>query len=83
MEHLMRAAQEYLAPGGLLVVLGDTESGIHHQAVQVVQQTPKLKPLKLTAEDKPVLFTYTKRPWGPFDVLPPTGRLMSAWRHMR
>jgi len=79
---LLETAMEYLAPHGLLIVLGDVESGIHHQAEAALSKNDHLHRYQLTADNKPVQFTYAKQPWGIYGSLPPTGRLLSAWRRL-
>lgn len=76
-------------PGGVLVVLGDDEDGIHHQAVRLL--APFVEQGVLAAitirgasgtrntVTKPIWCPAASNSWRPGGVLAPTGRLVSAW----
>lgn len=76
---LVDAALRHLADDGLLVVLGDVESGVHHQATAMIAEDKDLQQIALTPLRRPVQFGYSKPPWAPFGGLPATGRFVSAW----
>ena len=82
-EGLVAVALEHLADNGVLVVLGDVESGIHHDAVSAVTRHSFMEPIKLTADGRPVAFLYTEEPWTLFGCLPATDRFVSAWKRTR
>jgi hypothetical protein len=79
---LVAIALDHLADDGLLVVLGDVASGVHHQAAALVAKEPTLHAIKLTPTGRPVQFGYEKPPWAPFGGLPATDRFVSAWQRM-
>ena len=76
---LVAVALQHLADDGLLVVLGDVESGIHHQATGLLAKVPDLLAIKLTPKGRPVQFSYSKPPWALAGGLPATDRFVSAW----
>jgi len=82
-------AASYLRPGGLLIVLGDVEDSVHHQAVDLIGHNDGFRShvlrrgkVRLDTVERPILFSYPRRPWCPFGVVPPTDRLMSVWRRV-
>lgn len=79
---LVATALQHLADDGLLVVLGDVDSGVHHLATGVLNKVPDLHPIKVTTSGRPAQFKYTKAPWAPFGGLPATGRFVSAWQRV-
>lgn len=79
---LIQVALDHLADDGLLVVLADVESGIHHQADQVLLEQKNIQKINLTPSGRPPQFSYTKPPWAPFGGLPATGRFVSAWMRL-
>ncbi len=76
---LVAAALQHLADDGLLIVVGDIESGIHHQATGLLAKVPDLLAIKLTPKGRPVQFSYSKPPWALAGGLPATDRFVSAW----
>jgi len=80
-DFLMTLALTQLADDGLLIVLGDIETGLLHQAANLIRRDPTLRPIRIAGNDRPVMFQY-KNPkvWGLYSSLRPTGRLMAAWR---
>lgn len=67
-------------PGGLLIVIGDVESGSHHVANSTIAYTGRFTPIPVGGHLVPVMFRYGGPPWGPFGVVAPTNRMVSAWR---
>ena len=60
--------------------MADVESGLHHHAAGILRATGMCHQTKLGSHEKPVLVRYSKQPWGIYHVIPPTARLVSAWR---
>ena len=79
---LIQAGIDRVKPSGILVVIGDIESGSHHAADALIEGTGRFSRIMIAAEDKPVVFRYTKQPWGVYGVIPPTNRMLSAWRRV-
>ena len=77
---LMTIAMTKLADDGLLVIMGDIESGQLHRAADIVRQDNSLVPLRIAGNDRPIQFQYKSKPWGLYDSIRPTGRLIDAWR---
>jgi len=78
---LVEIATKHLKPGGLLVVMGDIESGVHHQANAAIRRAD-LAPLEVLGCDlvsKPIKVLWGKPAWAPWGGLRPTDRLLSAW----
>jgi hypothetical protein len=78
-EGLVEVALDRLADDGVLVVMGDVVSGIHHDAVEIINRDETMSPVELTHSGKAVAFHYTEEPWTLFGCLPATDRLVSAW----
>lgn len=70
-------------PGGVIVVIGDIQSGSHHIANAMIKNTGRFKPIPVGGNVEPVVFRYTKPPWGPYGVIPPTDRMVSAWMRIK
>ena len=79
---LVQLGLRHLADDGLLVVLGDVDSGIHHEAVAHVANEIDLHEVKAAPTKNPVRFGYTKPPWAPLGGLPATDRFVSAWMRL-
>ena len=88
-ESYVQAAIPFVRPGGLLVVIGATDDGVHHHANRFVRDSDQFVPVSIENEDGerklctvewPVEVAYSKPPWAPFGVIPPGDRLVSAWR---
>lgn len=76
---LVELALHYLRPGGLLVVMGDVLSGVHHHAQRLIARHRNQMPIKVAGHEI-IRFQYSKQPWSPYDGLPATDRFLSAWR---
>jgi hypothetical protein len=81
-------AASWVRPGGVLVVLGDVEDGVHHEAVAAIATT-ELVPVRLAEGGhtrdtvrEPIFVWHKGAPWRPHGVLAPTDRLISAWRRL-
>lgn len=79
---LIYAGVERVKPSGILVVIGDIESGAHHAADAFIAGTGRFSRILVGEEAGPVVFRYSKQPWGLFGVIPPTNRLLTAWQRM-
>jgi len=79
---LVQAGIERVKPSGILVVIGDIESGAHHAADALIEGTGRFSRILVGEEAGPVVFRYTKEPWGVFGAIPPTNRMLSAWQRM-
>jgi len=80
---ILERAVEYLHEGGLLILLGDEEDGVHHEAIKVVPTLGDARPYSIEGRDTVAKPFYTFRPrpaWRPFDIQAPTNRFVSAWR---
>lgn len=73
-----------LVPGSVLVVMGDDRSGSTHSLNLSLHKLKYLEPLVVDSRDlvaRPVWVPVPERPlWSPITRLPPTGRVVSAWR---
>lgn len=86
-EDLVELGTSYLRPGGLLVVLGDPIDGVHHCAIKAIDAVGSFFPYihewgdyQIDTIANPALVVYPRRPWCPLGVLPPSQRMVSAWR---
>ena len=80
-ESLISMATSKLKSNGILVVMGDIESGIYHQAANQVESSKAFLPVAVGGNEKPVDFHYNNsKVWGLYGALRPTGRLMGAWK---
>lgn len=79
---LVHDAIDRVQPGGFLIVIGDVESGSHHVANSTIAYTGRFTPIPVGGNTVPVMFRYSRPPWGPFGVIPPTNRMVSAWRRI-
>ncbi len=79
---LVHDAIDRVQPGGALIVIGDVESGSHHVANSTIAYTGRFTPIPVGGNTVPVMFRYSRPPWGPFGVIPPTNRMVSAWRRI-
>ena len=80
---IVDGAIPYLKTGGLLLVLGDEEGGVHHEAIRLMDALPSFEPVVVEGRDTVArpFYTFRTRPaWRPFDVQGPTNRFVSAWR---
>ena len=73
-----------LAPGGVLIVLGDILSGQIHIVARTVESYVELESIPLwSGGPMAVCFDYSKKPWAPYGCIRPTGRILRAWRRVR
>lgn len=87
---LVRRALDALKPGGVVIVLGDVDDGLGHVANDLLHQHEGLRPLPVQAGDevldtvdRPILATFRGRAdRTPAGSIPPTDRIVSAWRRV-
>lgn len=79
-QQLVQFSMSKVASGCLLILIGDIESGCHHAANSMVANSGGYSPVAVGGQHHPVVFRYRSPPWGPFGVIPPTHRMISAWR---
>ncbi|MCK6574672.1 hypothetical protein L6V77_26665 [Myxococcota bacterium] len=80
---LVDVALRHLGANGLLVLVGDVESGAHRQGVDLISKSPDLHNIRLTPNGRPMQFGYSSPPWAPFGGLPATDRFVSAWMRVQ
>lgn len=78
----VKMAMEKVRPGGVLVLLGDVESGAVHHGAAIVRKNPNYRRVRVGGHWKPVMFRYDRKVWGVYGTIRPTARLVSAWRRM-
>lgn len=67
-------------PGGVLAIIGDIGSSSVPIADALVSWTGAFSRVPVGGNLRPVAFRYAERPRDMYGSLPPTGRLVSAWR---
>lgn len=82
-EHLLEYALDQLGPHGLLVVIGDVESGVHVHAKQRLDGEAGLVPVSVSEDGgTSAIIHYKSGVARRLGVLEATGRVVSAWRRM-
>ena len=82
LEFLVREAIHQSRGGAMLCLLGDPEP--YHKGLKLLR--PLLQPkvvAGIDTSDRPIWVGYDKRPWAPFGIPRPTGKLLSFWRWAR
>jgi len=82
LENLVQKGIDLVKPWGVLVVIGDIETGSDHAADALIKGTGRFTRILVADEWGPVVFRYTKQPWGVYGVIPPTNRMLSAWQRI-
>jgi len=78
--NLIQYGMGKVRPGGILIVIGDVESGSHHRVNTVIATTGEFEPVPVGGNLGPVMFRYSSQPWAAYGAIPPTNRMVSAWR---
>lgn len=80
LNELVQRAINKVRPGGILVIIADIESGSYSVANSMVENTGTFTPVSVAGNTGPVVFRYAEPPNSPYGVIPPTNRMVSAWR---
>lgn len=79
---LVEEALARVRPGGVLVVMGDVQSGTFHQGAALVRQRGDYREVPVGGQRGPVVFRYGRKVWGVYGSIRPTDRTTTAWRKM-
>jgi len=77
---MIQKAMSSVRPGGVLVVIGDIESRSVPIVDAIIAKYGAFSRVPVGGNIKPVMFRYAETPQDMYGSLPPTGRLVSAWR---
>ena len=78
--NLVQYGMDKVRPGGILILIGDVESGSHHLANAAIATSGEFVPVPVGSNLGPVMFRYRSQPWAAYGAIPPTNRMVSAWR---
>lgn len=73
-------AMTAVRPGGVLIVIGDIESRSVPIVDAGISGSGAFSRIPVGGNIRPVAFRYAETPQDMYGSLPPTGRLVSAWR---
>lgn len=80
LEGQVQKALEQVRLGGVLIILGDAESGSTHGADKVIEGTRGFERRAIAGGHEMVMVNYETVPWAPFHMIPPTARVISCWK---